>query len=56
MSHIPFQGASSTSSVWREQLGMPVVYDFSSAQFDDAVRAAGRKAFPEALAGGLAVF
>lgn len=35
---------------------MPVVYDFGSAQFDDAVRAAGRKAFAETLAAGLAVF
>jgi hypothetical protein len=32
-----------------------VVYDFGSAQFDEAVRAAGRKAFSEALAAGLAV-
>jgi hypothetical protein len=35
---------------------MAVAYDFGSAQFDDAVRAAGRKAFSETLAAGLAVF
>ena len=29
---------------------------FGSAQFDDAVRAAGRKAFSETLAAGLPVF
>jgi len=32
---------------------MPVAYYFGSAQFDDAVRAAGRKAFSETLAAGL---
>ena len=35
---------------------MPVAYAFGSAQFDDAVRAAGRSAFAEALAAGLPVF
>ena len=35
---------------------MPVVYDVGSAQFDDAVRAATRKAFAETLAAGLPVF
>jgi hypothetical protein len=35
---------------------MPVVYDFGSAQFDDAVRAATREAFTETLAAGLPVF
>ena len=35
---------------------MPVAYDFGSAEFDDAVRAAGRKAFAEALASGVPVF
>lgn len=35
---------------------MPVAYDFGSAQFDDAVQAAGRKAFSETLAAGLPVF
>lgn len=35
---------------------MVVAYDFGSAEFDDAVRAAGRKAFNEALASGLPVF
>ena len=35
---------------------MPVAYDFGSAQFDDAVRDAGRKAFAETLAAGLPVF
>jgi hypothetical protein len=35
---------------------MPVVYDFRSTQFDDAVRAACRKAFAETLAAGLPVF
>jgi hypothetical protein len=35
---------------------MPVGYDFGSAEFDDAVRAAGRKAFAEALASGVPVF
>jgi hypothetical protein len=33
-----------------------IAYDFGGAQFDDAVRAAGRQAFSEALAAGLAVF
>jgi hypothetical protein len=31
-------------------------YEFASKEFDDAVRAAGRKAFEEALAAGLSVF
>ena len=35
---------------------MPAAYDFGSAEFDDAVRAAGRKAFAEALASGVPVF
>jgi hypothetical protein len=35
---------------------MPVAYDFYSTEFDDAVRAAGHKAFNEALAAGLSVF
>lgn len=35
---------------------MPVAYDFGSAEFDGAVRAAGRKAFTEALASGVPVF
>jgi hypothetical protein len=35
---------------------MAAAYDFRSTQFDDAVRAAGRKAFAEALAVGLPVF
>ena len=35
---------------------MPVAYDFSSAEFDDAVRAATRRAFDETLAAGLPVF
>ena len=35
---------------------MPAVPDFRSTEFDDAVRAAGRKAFEETLAAGLPVF
>jgi hypothetical protein len=35
---------------------MPAVYDFGSTQFDDAVRAATRRAFAETLAAGLPVF
>ena len=35
---------------------MPVAYDFGSTEFDDAVRAAGRRAFAETLADGLPVF
>jgi hypothetical protein len=35
---------------------MPVAYDFGSAEFGDAVREAGHKAFEEALAAGLTVF
>ena len=35
---------------------MSVAYDFNSAEFDDAVRAAGHKAFAETLAAGLSVF
>jgi hypothetical protein len=31
-------------------------YEFASREFDDAVRAAGRKAFEETLAAGLPVF
>jgi hypothetical protein len=35
---------------------MAAAYDFRGTQFDDAVRAAGRKAFVETLAAGLSVF
>jgi hypothetical protein len=35
---------------------MAAAYDFRSTQFDDAARAAGRRAFDEALAAGLPVF
>jgi hypothetical protein len=35
---------------------MPLGYDFGSTQFDDAVRAATRKAFVETLEAGLPVF
>jgi hypothetical protein len=35
---------------------MPVAFDFGSSEFDNAVRAAGRKAFAEALASGVSVF
>jgi hypothetical protein len=35
---------------------MPAVYDFGSPLFDDAVRAATRRAFEETLAAGLPVF
>ncbi len=35
---------------------MPVVCDFGSTQFDDAVRAATRQAFAETLGAGLPVF
>jgi len=35
---------------------MPVVCGVASTQFDDAVRAATRKAFAETLAAGLPVF
>ncbi|HYW44849.1 MAG TPA: hypothetical protein VE959_18450 [Bryobacteraceae bacterium] len=35
---------------------MVAAYDFSSTQFDDAVRAACREAFAETLAAGLSVF
>ena len=35
---------------------MPVRYDFASAEFDDAVSAAGRRAFDATLAAGLPVF
>ena len=35
---------------------MPAVYDFGSPLFDDAVRAATRRAFDETLAAGLSVF
>ena len=31
-------------------------YEFASKEFDDAVRAAGRRAFEETLAAGLSVF
>jgi hypothetical protein len=34
---------------------MSALYDFGSAEFDEAVRAAGRQAFEEALAAGLPV-
>jgi hypothetical protein len=33
-----------------------IVYDFGSIEFDDAVRAAGRKAFAETRAAALPVF
>ena len=33
-----------------------MAYDFNSAEFDDAVRAAGHKAFGETLAAGLSVY
>jgi hypothetical protein len=33
-----------------------IAYDFGSAEFDEAVRTAGRQAFSETLAAGLAVF
>jgi hypothetical protein len=36
-------------------LGM-AAYEFASKEFDDAVRAAGRRAFDETLAAGLSVF
>jgi hypothetical protein len=35
---------------------MSALPDFRSTEFDDAVRAAGRKAFEETLAAGLPVF
>ena len=35
---------------------MAAAYDFASKEFDDAVRAAGRRAFEETLASGLSVF
>ena len=35
---------------------MSVVYDLGSAEFDEAVREATRKAFAETLAAGLPVF
>jgi hypothetical protein len=35
---------------------MPVPYEFGSAEFDEAVRSAGRQAFDETLAAGLPVF
>jgi hypothetical protein len=35
---------------------MPVAYDFGSKEFDEAVRAAGHRAFLETLAAGLPVF
>ena len=35
---------------------MVAAYDFCSTPFDDAVRAAGRKAFAETLVAGLPVF
>ena len=37
-------------------LTMAAAYDFLSTQFDDAVRAAGRRAFDATLAAGLPVF
>jgi hypothetical protein len=36
--------------------GMPVPHNFASAEFDEAVRAAGRRAFEATLAAGLPVF
>ena len=35
---------------------MPVPYNFASSEFDEAVRAAGRRAFDATLAAGLPVF
>jgi hypothetical protein len=35
---------------------MAVAYDFGSKEFDEAVRAAGHRAFLETLAAGLPVF
>jgi len=35
---------------------MSVAYDFNSTEFDDAVHAAGQKAFAEMLAAGLSIF
>jgi hypothetical protein len=35
---------------------MPMQYDFASAEFDEAVGAAGRRAFEATLAAGLPVF
>ena len=35
---------------------MAVPYEFGSPEFDEAVRAAGKQAFNEALAAGLSVF
>jgi hypothetical protein len=35
---------------------MAVAYDLRNTEFDDAVSAAGHKAFAEALAAGLSVF
>jgi hypothetical protein len=35
---------------------MPVAYNFASSEFDEAVRAAGRRAFEATLAAGLPVF
>jgi hypothetical protein len=35
---------------------MPVAYDFASSEFDEAVRASGRRAFEETLAAGLPAF
>ena len=35
---------------------MPVQYDFASKEFDEAVSAAGRRAFDATLAAGLPVF
>lgn len=56
MGHL--QGASAPGSAPSDMytLVMAVAYDFGSAEFDDAVQAAGRKAFSETLAAGLPVF
>jgi hypothetical protein len=35
---------------------MPVVYDFDSSEFDEAVRASGRRAFEATLAAGFPVY
>jgi hypothetical protein len=35
---------------------MPVVHSFDSSEFDEAVRAAGRRAFDATLAAGFPVF
>jgi hypothetical protein len=46
---------SGAGSRWLYNLSM-AAYEFASKEFDDAVRAAGRRAFEETLAAGLSVF